>query len=65
MHVQNCCFAYIKPIKPIKQNVIVIQFLVADPDLQIREGRGGHPDPEIRRGGPKNFVFGPSGLSLV
>ena len=39
---------------------------VADPDLQIRGGGDGHPDPEIR-GRPgliKNF-FGPSGLSLV
>ena len=33
---------------------------VADPDLQIREGRegDGHPDPEIRGGGglKKNFL---------
>ena len=34
---------------------------VADPDLQIRRGGGGHPDPEIR-GSPvsKNF-FRPFG----
>ena len=33
---------------------------VADPDLQIG-GLGGHPDPEIRGGGLKNFrpQFGP------
>ena len=41
---------------------------VADPDLQIREGRegDGHPDPEIRGGGglKKNFLD-PSGLSFV
>ena len=29
---------------------------VADPDLQIRGGGGGHTDPEIRgEGGPKFF----------
>ena len=39
---------------------------VADPDLQIRGGGGGHPDPEIRKGvGLKKTFFGPSGLSLV
>ena len=33
---------------------------MADPDLQIREGRGGgHPEPEIRGG------TGSSGLILV
>ena len=37
-----------------------------DPDLELREGRPGHPDPYIRRGGlvSKTF-FGPSGFSLV
>ena len=40
-----------------------IKYSVADPDLQIRGGGGGHPDPEIR-GGPVNF-FWPSGLILV
>ena len=52
---------------PIKQNVTVIQLLVADPDLSDKGGvgAGGHPDREIRRGGLKTFVFGPSGLSLV
>ena len=30
---------------------------MADPDHHIREGGGGHPDPEIREEGPssKNF----------
>ena len=29
---------------------------VADPDLEIRGGGGGHPDPEIRKGaGLKKF----------
>ena len=35
---------------------------MADPDLQIRMGvggGGGHPDPEIRKGGLKNFFFRP------
>ena len=36
------------------------------PDLEIRGGGGGHPDPEIRKGaGLKKIFFGPSGLSLV
>ena len=26
--------------------------IVTDPDLQIGGGGGGHPDPEIRGGGP-------------
>ena len=42
---------------------------LVDPHLQIKGGgggEGGHPDPEIRRGGPvSNFFLGPSGLSLV
>ena len=41
---------------------------MADPDLQIKGGRGGgHPDPEIRGGGAvfKNMFFTPLGLSLV
>ena len=39
---------------------------MADPDLQIRGGGGGHPDPEIRGGaGLQKFFFGPSGLTLV
>ena len=39
---------------------------VADPDLQISGGGGGHPDPEIRGGAvSKKFVSGPAGLSLV
>ena len=35
---------------------------MADPDLQIKMGvggGGGHPDPEIRGGGLKNFFFRP------
>ena len=28
---------------------------VADPDLYIRGGGGGHPDPEIRGGGRSQF----------
>ena len=38
-----------------------------DPDLQIRGGAPGHPDPEIRGGGgglQKNF-FGPLGAASV
>ena len=38
---------------------------VADLDLQIILGEGGHPDPEIWGGGLRKFFFGPSGLSLV
>ena len=39
---------------------------VADPDLQIRRGGGGHADPEIMESRPqKKFFFGPSGLILV
>ena len=35
---------------------------VADPDLQIRGGGGGHPDPEIRGGlASKKHVFRPFG----
>ena len=30
---------------------------MADPDLQIRRGGGGHPDPEIRGGGPQKKTF--------
>ena len=30
---------------------------MADPDLQIREGGGGHPDPEIRGGGAVSKKF--------
>ena len=30
---------------------------MADPDLQIREGGGGHPDPEIRGGGQSPKIF--------
>ena len=39
---------------------------VADPDIQISGGGGGHPDPETRGipGLQKDF-FGPSGLSLA
>ena len=33
---------------------------VADPDLQKRGLGGGHPDPEIRKGG-LNFFFRPFG----
>ena len=37
---------------------------VTDPHLHIRGG--SHPDPEWHKGGSqKNFLFGPSGLSLV
>ena len=44
----------------------VILKAVADPDLSIR-GTPGHPDPEIREGGPglQKLFFGPLGLSLV
>ena len=38
---------------------------VADSDLQIRGGGGGHPDPEIRGAVLKTFFFDLSGLSLV
>ena len=40
---------------------------LADPDLQIRGGGGGHPDPEIRGMGrsKKKFFLGPSGHRLV
>ena len=39
---------------------------VGDPDLQTREGGGGHTDPEKRGGGGSDKkIFGPSGLSLV
>ena len=34
---------------------------VADPDLQIRGGGGGHPDPEIRGARPKKKCCRPSG----
>ena len=30
---------------------------VADPDLQIRGGGGGHPDPEIRGGPASKKMF--------
>ena len=38
-----------------------------DPDLEIREGGDGHPDPEIRGGeaDSKKIIFEPSGLSFV
>ena len=38
-------------------NSIVLLAAVADPDLQIRGGGGGHPDPGIRKRAvsPKNF----------
>ena len=35
-----------------------------DPDIQIRRGGGGHPDPEIRGGSLQENFFGPLGLSL-
>ena len=44
---------------------------LADPDLQMGaggRGAGGHPDPEIRGGGPskkKTKSFPPLGLILV
>ena len=44
-----------------KYSVTMGLIAVADPDLQIRGGRGGHPDPEIRGGGLKNFLFRPFG----
>ena len=34
------------------------------PDLQIRWGGGGHPDPEIRGGGLKKTFFQPFGLQF-
>ena len=34
---------------------------MADSDLQIIVGEGGHPDLEIRGLGVKKFFFGPSG----
>ena len=47
------------------QHFLSYRDTMADPDLQIREGGAGHPDPEIRGGGLKNFFFGPLGLILV
>ena len=50
---------------------VSIRVPVADPDLQMGaggRGAGGHPDPEIRGGGPskkKTKSFPPSGLILV
>ena len=38
---------------------------VANPDLQIRGGGGGHPDPYIRGRAVLVFFFALSGLSLV
>ena len=38
---------------------------MADPDLQIKGGRGGHPDPEIRGAVSPQKIFGSSGLILV
>ena len=39
---------------------------VADPDIQIGGGGGGHPDPETRGiPGLQRSLFGPLGLSLV
>ena len=34
---------------------------VADPDLQVIWGEGGHPDPEIRGGGGFKKFFPPLG----
>ena len=34
---------------------------MADPDLQIREDGGSHPDPEIRGGSLKKNFFQPFG----
>ena len=31
---------------------------VADPDIQIRGEGSGHPDPEIRRGGQSQKIYG-------
>ena len=31
---------------------------VADPDIQIRGVGSGHPDPEIRRGGQSQKIYG-------
>ena len=68
----NCC----KCIKETRGKSTLIQVsarfessgvnLVVAPDLQMRWGGGGHPDPKIR-GGPvsKQNFFGPSGLNLV
>jgi len=45
---------------------IVHSITVADPDLRIRGGGGGHPDPGVRgRPGLQRDFFGPSGHSLV
>ena len=43
---------------------MVIQLLVADSDLQIREGGAdGHPDREIRGGGSQKEGAAPTGPS--
>ena len=37
---------------------------MGDPDLQIREGGGGHPDPEIRGGRSLKKFFSPLRVSF-
>ena len=51
-------------------NAVERTWPVPDPDLEIRGGGPGHPDPYIRGeggGGPslQKKLFGPSGFSLV
>ena len=68
----------ILPLKPLKEllNALPRQRIpvpdpVPDPDLEIGDGGGGGggggaPRPLEKGGaGPKNFFFGPLGLSLV
>ena len=57
----------LKPKSPLTSKTgTTVTSSVADPDLQIGGGGGGHPDPEIR-GYPvsKKIFSGPSGLILV
>ena len=56
----------LQPIRSTSSIWVVGSSAVPDPDLEIKGGGGGHPDPYITGGDglQKNF-FGPLGLSLV
>ena len=46
---------------PYLKNETFCNKAVADPDLQISKGGGGHPDPEIKGGSLKKILFRPFG----
>ena len=72
IEIQICTNAYVIPVKlPListekSRETSAVFKSMADPDLQVRGGGVGHPDPEIRGSpGLQNTFFDPSNLILV